>query len=1362
MRVTVKTATVTNDEPATTLDLNTVKTTGDAEMRTRPRIFNLTEAPTYYPTEEEFTDPIEYIQRIRAEGEKYGIVKIVPPAHYKPEFSLNTEVFRFRTRIQKLNSMEGETRANVNYLEQLYKFHRLAGHPVNKIPQLDKRPIDLFKLKKEVANRGGYNSVVAGKKWAEIGRSLGYTRKQCTSMSNALKSAYVRVILPYEVWLAKHKQEQEQASGNNSPSVSLTAMRRDDFSDNQSSQNGQVCEICRKGDREEEILLCDGCDRGYHMHCISPPINSIPKSDWFCVKCLTAAGGDYGFEDGEEYSLQAFQKVCDKFKTEWFSKTKPVSSCREISEEDCEDEFWRLVEDPHETCEVEYGADLHSTQHGSGFAPVERNPAGGSSGDPWNLNMIPILPRSLFTYIKTDISGMMVPWLYVGMCFSAFCWHNEDHYTYSINYMHWGETKTWYGVPGSDTAKFEASMKKAVPELFEQQPDLLFQLVTMLSPGRLLKDDVKVYAVDQRPGQFVVTFPKAYHSGFNHGFNFCEAVNFAPSEWVDYGLECAERYKQYRRQPCFSHDELLMTVAMHDQSVETATWLKDALAEMEKREITERNRLRKKCPRIKQIIMEKNTDDAENDQDDELQCIFCHCYTYLSHVACDCTSKVSCLDHIAELCTCEYTKKSLCMRYSDQQLHAFVQDVFNIASVPSAWSQKLKKLMCSDPGPSLKTLRQLLHEGEKASVPASEIDPLRDFMHQVNDWIDEANKYIVRKPRRRDSHELEPSTENYQGTRYRRMLELLDQASRMTFNTYEIKLLQIATQKLTNYKQEAAKILAHPSATVSDYEAVLNEGVRLNADVEEMAELHIAIKRRKWIEQAPKILNATPINYDQLKQLLDDARTYKLPLKDDPVYQSVVEKERLGQEWIQRAEKALKQQTTLYEIRSVLEAEAGVPTVPALVNSLRALLNRAMSTVQDAEHLIQHIRAPSAEKILMAELERVIKALTMIPVDMEDDTSLLQQELHSIEAWRGKVNKVFAAASRTNIKSVSTILTEVLESISSIIDEDQSSEDAYCVCRRPESGLMIECDVCHEWYHGPCVKVSRREAKTQNSYICPICDGSKKTIRYLTRRPRLEQLEQLIEEAQALNFVPPELGSIQKIMDKMTYYQGKTQDFCRSKPHLGVEDLEMIKKHLRKLEGLEIDLPDETEFLRRKVRNLSPVSLATPPAETRQPVTNHASYASQSNTDDRVYCICRRGYDASDPEMQMIECEDCNEWFHVGCVGLTKTPLDTIGHYACPACARKAGDTSPSFIPDRPKSQTLIKLTLKPPAPPMHSRKRKDSDDEEYHDHRSHSRRYKRKSEHETPIAPRHPNPHSHSHSRKRKHNMDVSQPTAA
>jgi len=83
--------------------------------------------------------------------------------------------------------------------------------------------------------------------------------------------------------------------------------------------------------------------------------------------------------------------------------------------------------------------------------------------------------------------------------------------------VHWGETKTWYGIPGADAEKFEAAIRSEAPDLFEAQPDLLFQLVTLMNPQRLTEAGVRVYACNQRAGEFVVTFPKAYHAGFNHG-----------------------------------------------------------------------------------------------------------------------------------------------------------------------------------------------------------------------------------------------------------------------------------------------------------------------------------------------------------------------------------------------------------------------------------------------------------------------------------------------------------------------------------------------------------------------------------------------------------------------------------------------------------------------------------------------------------------------------------------------------------------------------------------------------------------------------------------------------------------------------
>ena len=40
------------------------------------------------------------------------------------------------------------------------------------------------------------------------------------------------------------------------------------------------CQFCHSGDNEDKLLLCDGCDKGYHTYCFKPKMENIPDGDW--------------------------------------------------------------------------------------------------------------------------------------------------------------------------------------------------------------------------------------------------------------------------------------------------------------------------------------------------------------------------------------------------------------------------------------------------------------------------------------------------------------------------------------------------------------------------------------------------------------------------------------------------------------------------------------------------------------------------------------------------------------------------------------------------------------------------------------------------------------------------------------------------------------------------------------------------------------------------------------------------------------------------------------------------------------------------------------------------------------------------
>lgn len=152
---------------------------------------------------------------------------------------------------------------------------------------------------------------------------------------------------------------------------------------------------------------------------------------------------------------------------------------------------------------------------------------------PWTLQNVNLLDNSLFQFLKQEekanISGLTVPWLYFGMIFSTFCWHVEDLYLYSLNYMHYGSPKVWYSIPVNEKDKMDKYLFKKYEELKCKNKNLVDRLTLLIDPVELINNGIKVNKTVQYPGEIILTFPNAFHSGFSTGFNISEAVNFSVS-----------------------------------------------------------------------------------------------------------------------------------------------------------------------------------------------------------------------------------------------------------------------------------------------------------------------------------------------------------------------------------------------------------------------------------------------------------------------------------------------------------------------------------------------------------------------------------------------------------------------------------------------------------------------------------------------------------------------------------------------------------------------------------------------------------------------------------------------------------------
>ncbi|XP_042883818.1 lysine-specific demethylase 5A-like isoform X2 [Penaeus japonicus] len=1190
------------------------------------------EAPVFKPTWEEFQDALGYINKIRPIAEQSGICKIIPPPDWQPPFAVDVDNFKFTPRIQRLNELEAHTRIKLNFLDQIAKFWELQGSSL-KIPVVERKALDLYSLHRHVWMEGGNDCVTKERKWNKIATRMGFPSNK--NLGTLLKAHYERILHPfdifnkgkgiistYEKYEVKKEEDTECCDKDYKPHKIPSRMagkipesekngrrsrRHPDVGDSKTdSQVGfgsddelakYICLNCGRGDAEDQMLLCDGCDDSYHIFCLVPPLADIPKGDWRCPKCVAVEVSKpveaFGFEQAQkEYTLQSFGEMADKFKQDYFNM--PVHL---IPTEMAEREFWRIVSSIDEDVTVEYGADLHTMDHGSGFPtknsknllPADQEYAVSS----WNLNNLPVLEGSVLGHINCDISGMKVPWMYVGMCFSTFCWHNEDHWSYSINYLHWGEPKTWYGVPGGQAELFETSMKEAAPELFQAQPDLLHQLVTIMNPNILMKTGgVPIVRTDQHAGEFVITFPRSYHAGFNQGYNFAEAVNFAPPDWLAIGRECVLHYSNLKRYCVFSHDELVCKMASTpdelDLTVAAATY-QDMLRMVD---------LEKK---LRRSLLHWGVTSAEREAfellpDDERQCDVCKTTCFLSAVTCSCTQdRLVCLRHYKMLCECAPENHTLRYRYTLDELPPLLQRLKVRAESFDHWAVKVKEALEAKPDDKLELseLRELVEEAEAQRFPESELlQTLVQAVTEADKCATVAAHLATKKVRTRTRGSGEAKS--------RLTLEELrlfhEQIESLACLIREGEAVKELLTRVTTFQEEAISLLSQEMPDSEAIAKMVDTGCSLDIDLPELPRLKHKLQQVEWLEEVEETLDDSgSLTVECVRKLLDSGISLPPHPKIEKAMAKLQQLLTNMETWEEKASQALNAKPGINVsegeelVKQAEEVPAHLPSVAALKDAVKRARewNNKVTTLQSGETtpLLETIEglvtrgrpiplhleplADLEETVALAHawLEKTARTflkknshLSLLEVLVprtdigvvsgkrkrvkREEMSAQQQQAQLLD-----INVEDTANPATVVKAFKDCEERELGAMRALRAHNRNKRDGelpqegatFCICHKAPQPNMLTCSLCLDLFHTGCVPSSHRskvKLSNEGRFLCPSCERS--------RRPRLETILSLLVALQKLPVRLPEGEALQCLTERGMSWQDRARQLMKT------------------------------------------------------------------------------------------------------------------------------------------------------------------------------------------------------------------------
>ncbi|XP_014607161.1 PREDICTED: protein Jumonji [Polistes canadensis] len=609
----------------------------------------LVEAPTFHPSEKDFQDPLEYIDKIRPAVEKFGICRVIPPPNFKPECKVSDDM-RFTAYNQYVHRMLHRWGPNVKEMMAIKKYLATQSITLTRPPWIGGMEVDLPHLYQTVQSLGGLKEVIEKKKWQKVADGMKIP-KSAQDRVTKLDDIYCKYLLPYDTLSPEERSklfdevEEEWLRRENK----TLQMQDTSTTDNEDDEDD---------DTSDEIEEC-------------------------IVK-------------GRNMPLNAFYRIARNTQRMWFGENQRSGNESEgASADEVESAFWKHVTERKRHICV-HAASIDSSGRGFGFSVAKNSPF---ARHPWNLKVLTNNAGSVLRALG-PLMGVTVPTLHVGMLFTACCWYRDPHGLPWIEYLHTGAKKIWYGIPDEHNNNFKEALTKMVPQYCKNKTIWLPSDTAMVPPELLVSNGVSLCQTVQEPGQFIIVFPKAFTSSICTGYVVSESVYFAQPSW----LETAEQVFKDIQDSCepsiFSFERLLFNIINDSRSnIDMLKQILPSVIQIREREIDHRKKLkslglnnREKLPLPDSGKRGKGKKVKEDDGD--FECETCRANLFVSLVNNSQDDSVYCLAHALQMLTKNKSILKSCTlmyTYSEEELDDLIHKLEDKIEAKSKKTNQIKQ-----------------------------------------------------------------------------------------------------------------------------------------------------------------------------------------------------------------------------------------------------------------------------------------------------------------------------------------------------------------------------------------------------------------------------------------------------------------------------------------------------------------------------------------------------------------------------------------------------------------------------------------------------------------------------------------------